>query len=195
MPELPEVETVRSGLAVHITGNTFTRVKVLNERSVRAHTGGARDFSSQLKNATIKCVSRRGKFLWMPLELANTAKVEQKRFALVGHLGMSGQMFLRKPSDEPDKLTRVVISVETARGKVVEFRFIDQRIFGSLAIDELVATADGKPGGFTTTSASGKWWQNLCLAGGAELGSTNWRALVGMDFVLKRTLSKIDESG
>lgn len=169
MPELPEVETVRSGLSSALTNSRVLKVEVFDERSLKRHLAGPADFVGTLKDSKILAVVRRGKFLWMPLELAKTAKVEQKRFALVGHLGMSGQMFLREQTDEPDKLTRVVITVETARGKVVEFRFIDQRIFGSLAIDELVATADGKPGGFTTTSASGKWWQNLIPATAAHI--------------------------
>jgi formamidopyrimidine-DNA glycosylase len=70
-------------------------------------------------------------------------------------------MLLRKPADPEDKLTRVVIHLNTAKGKPVEFRFVDQRIFGSLAIDELQPTPDGKPGGFSAGVGKGKPWQNL----------------------------------
>jgi formamidopyrimidine-DNA glycosylase len=80
---------------------------------------------------------------------------------MVGHLGMSGQMLLRKANQPEDKLTRVVIHLKTARGKEVEFRFIDQRIFGSLAIDEMQPTPDGKPGGFSAGVGKGKPWLNL----------------------------------
>jgi formamidopyrimidine-DNA glycosylase len=79
-------------------------------------------------------------------------------FALVGHLGMSGQMLIRDAGAEPDKLTRIVIHVEALDGAPLEFRFVDQRIFGSLQIDELVPTADGGLGGFTESqNRSGEW--------------------------------------
>ena len=171
MPELPEVETVRAGLAPALTGARVVGIQILDERSLKRHQAGPRDFVRTLTGAKILAVLRRGKFLWMPLELDETVRASagDKKLALVGHLGMSGQMFLRKASDPEDKLTRVVISVETARGKAVEFRFIDQRIFGSLAIDELVETEDGKPGGFANTSATGKWWQNLIPSTAAHI--------------------------
>lgn len=168
MPELPEVETVRAGLAPALSNSTVKQIEVLDERSLKRHLAGPADFVSTLTGAKILAVVRRGKFLWMPLELTDKSGTA-KRFALVGHLGMSGQMFLRKPSDPADKLTRVVMTLETARAKAVEFRFIDQRIFGSLAIDELVETHDGKPGGFSQTSSSGKWWQNLIPASAAHI--------------------------
>jgi formamidopyrimidine-DNA glycosylase len=168
VPELPEVETVRAGLAGALTNSRVQSIQVLDERSLKRHLAGPKDFVRTLTGARILAVVRRGKFLWMPLEL-DGAKNDGKRYALVGHLGMSGQMFLRNATDPEDKLTRVVISLETSRGKQVEFRFIDQRIFGSLAIDELVSTEDGKPGGFTATSANGKWWQNLIPSSAAHI--------------------------
>jgi formamidopyrimidine-DNA glycosylase len=169
VPELPEVETVRAGLAPALTNSKVLQIEVLDERSLKRHLAGPKDFVSTLNGAKILDVVRRGKFLWMPIELAKESTTASKQLALVGHLGMSGQMFLRKPSDPADKLTRVVITIETARGKTVEFRFIDQRIFGSLAIDELVETADGKPGGFSKNSAKGTWWQNLIPASAAHI--------------------------
>jgi formamidopyrimidine-DNA glycosylase len=60
---------------------------------------------------------------------------------------MSGQMLLRTPGFEQDKLNRVTIELETVDGPL-EFRFVDQRIFGSLALDPMIATADGGAGGF-----------------------------------------------
>lgn len=168
MPELPEVETVRAGLAEALTNSRVQSIQIFDERSLKRHLAGPKDFVNTLTGAKILAVVRRGKFLWMPLEL-DGAKADGKQHALVGHLGMSGQMFLRKASDPEDKLTRVVISLETSNKKSVEFRFIDQRIFGSLAIDELVPTDDGKPGGYTSTSAENKWWQNLIPASAAHI--------------------------
>jgi formamidopyrimidine-DNA glycosylase len=169
VPELPEVETVRAGLAPALTNSRVLQIEVFDERSLKRHQAGPADFVATLTSAKILSVVRRGKFLWMPLELSSSASKDAKRLAMVGHLGMSGQMFLRKPTDEPDNLTRVIVTLETARGKTVEFRFIDQRIFGSLAIDELVETEDGKPGGYSQTSASGKWWANLIPASAAHI--------------------------
>lgn len=157
MPELPEVETVRAGLAPAVTNATIESIEVLDVRSLKRHPGGVQDFVNTLVGSKILGVVRRGKFLWLPIEVAG----EKRQLALVGHLGMSGQMLLRKPSDPEDKLTRVVIHLRTSKGKAVEFRFIDQRIFGSLAIDELQPTADGKPGGFSAGVGKGKPWLNL----------------------------------
>lgn len=147
MPELPEVETVRAGLAPSLTGARVTDVRVLDERSLKRHQGGTADFMNSLQGCRIEAVVRRGKFLWLPL----TAHDDRFKspVALVGHLGMSGQMLLRDVGAEPDKLTRVVISAIESSGQPVEFRFVDQRIFGSLAIDDLVTTSDSKPGGFS----------------------------------------------
>lgn len=168
MPELPEVETVRAGLAPALTGSKVTAVQVLDSRSLKRHPGGVDDFIATLVGSKVLGVSRRGKFLWMPIELSGDRGAGHK-LALVGHLGMSGQMLLRSPGFSEDKLTRVIIDVKTASGETVELRFIDQRIFGSLAIDELVDTPDKKPGGFSDGVAEGQWWQNLIPASAAHI--------------------------
>jgi formamidopyrimidine-DNA glycosylase len=135
MPELPEVETVRAGLAEYLTGAKVTGVEVLDVRSLKRHQPGVQDFINVMTGATLKHISRRGKFLWIPLD---------EKLAMVGHLGMSGQMLVRESGAEPDKLTRVVLRTEAADGQKLELRFVDQRIFGSLAIDELVAIDHGE---------------------------------------------------
>ncbi len=165
MPELPEVETVRAGLAPALTNATVKSIEILDVRSLKRHLAGPKDFEKTLVGSKILGVVRRGKFLWMPLEIDG----EKLPLALVGHLGMSGQMLLRKPGSPADKLTRVVIHAETPRGKELEFRFIDQRIFGSLAIDELVPTIDGKPGGFSNGVGVGKWWRDLIPRSAAHI--------------------------
>jgi formamidopyrimidine-DNA glycosylase len=165
VPELPEVETVRAGLAPALTNATVKAIDILDVRSLKRHLAGPKDFVKTLVGAKILGVVRRGKFLWMPLEIAG----ERQPLALVGHLGMSGQMLLRKPGSAEDKLTRVVIHAETPRGKQIEFRFIDQRIFGSLAIDELVPTPDALPGGFSDGVGTGKWWLNLIPKAAAHI--------------------------
>ena len=135
MPELPEVETVRAGLEGGIKGATIESVVIHDVRSIKRHQGNSADFIANLKGAKIQSVVRRGKFLWMPIS---------EDLCLIGHLGMSGQMLLREPGAPEDKLNRVTMTFD----REVEFRFVDQRIFGSLAVDTLVPTGDGGAGGF-----------------------------------------------
>jgi formamidopyrimidine-DNA glycosylase len=145
MPELPEVETVRAGLAEFIIGATITDVDIFDARSLKRHRPGPNDFVATLVGSKITSVVRRGKFLWMPLNASS--------LALVGHLGMSGQMLVRTPDFEPDKLTRVILHFTAAGGKKYQMRFVDQRIFGSLALDELISTADETGESIPTTAA------------------------------------------
>jgi formamidopyrimidine-DNA glycosylase len=173
MPELPEVETVRAGLAPALTNAVVTAVDVLDARSFKRHPGGVEDFKATIIGSKILAVVRRGKFLWMPLELPANGSGDYK-LAMVGHLGMSGQMLLRTPGFADDKLTRVIIQARTADGQIVEMRFVDQRLFGSLAIDELVPTKDGLPGGFSngigeTATGQTAWWLNLIPASAAHI--------------------------
>jgi formamidopyrimidine-DNA glycosylase len=80
---------------------------------------------------------RRGKFLWFPLDDGR---------ALTAHLGMSGQMLLRRPG-ETDRFTRVALSLEHPEHGELAVNFADQRIFGGLAIDPLVVAPDARPAG------------------------------------------------
>jgi formamidopyrimidine-DNA glycosylase len=136
MPELPEVEVVRAGLSPAVTGATVTGVDVLDRRSLRRHAVGR--FEDELTGRTILSAVRRGKFLWFPLDDGR---------ALVTHLGMSGQMLLRRPGDV-DRFTRVAVGIEHPEHGELLVNFADQRIFGGLAIDPLVVTPDARPGGF-----------------------------------------------
>ena len=141
MPELPEVEVVRLGLDPAVTGATVSAVTVLDERSLRRHEGPSEDFIERLTGRGMLAPQRRGKFLWIPLagqlpgEPVETSPTSHE--ALVIHLGMSGQVLLRdQVTDDP--LTR--IRLDLASG--YRLNFVDQRIFGSMAIDTLVPAAD-----------------------------------------------------
>ena len=186
MPELPEVETVRAGLASSITGARVDSIEILDERSLKRHQGGVEDFVATLTGRKVLAVVRRGKFIWMPLE-AKVTDASGQPIALVGHLGMSGQMLLRVPGHAPDKLTRVVIHLTESDGVKTEFRFVDQRIFGSLAIDVLVPTTDGRPGGFSAGLGVGQWWQNLIPATAAHIA----RDPLDPDFDESKVLGKL----
>lgn len=134
MPELPEVEVVRAGLAPAVIGATITSVAVFDERALTRHPAGATDFAGRLEGADIVAASRRGKFLWLPLAGLSVA--------LTAHLGMSGQMLLRAPDAPQERHERIRIGVAHPQHGDLAVVFADQRTFGSLAVDALVA--DGK---------------------------------------------------
>ncbi|MFM6963206.1 MAG: DNA-formamidopyrimidine glycosylase family protein, partial [Micrococcales bacterium] len=186
MPELPEVETVRAGLAPALTGAKVLAIEIFDERSLKRHKAGPKDFVNSLVGMRIATVVRRGKFIWMPLE----GDAQKSPVALVGHLGMNGQMLLRKRGDAPDKLTRVIIHCESAKGKLIEFRFIDQRLFGGLQIDDLVPTADELPGGFASSASKGKWWVNMIPASAAHISRDPLDANFSQDAVWQRFTKK-----
>lgn len=130
MPELPEVEVVRLGLAPAVTGATITGVEVLDARSVRRHDGGAADFEASLLGAILHAPERRGKFLWMPLDGRDRA--------LGIHLGMSGQVLLREPGASLARHTRIALALEHPIHGEIAVHFADQRIFGGMAVRPLV---------------------------------------------------------
>ena len=123
MPELPEVEVVRRGLAQWTAGRTVRSVEVLHGRAVRRHAAGPRDFAASLTGATLGEPRRRGKYLWVPL--AEDA-------ALLAHLGMSGQ-FLVGPEAAPYQ-THLRVRLTFADDLRTDLRFVDQRTFGGLSV-------------------------------------------------------------
>lgn len=120
MPELPEVEVVRRGLAAAVVGRSLARVTVLHPRPVRRHVGGPHDFADTLTGRTFTEPRRRGKFLWLPFTDGD---------ALMAHLGMSGQ-FRLDDADRPLSPHCRVVFAFTDGGP--ELRFADQRMFGGL---------------------------------------------------------------
>jgi formamidopyrimidine-DNA glycosylase len=128
MPELPEVETVRRGLARHVTGRRIQLVEVLHPRAVRRHVAGSDDFAAAVAGRTVTGVCRRGKYLWFALDSGD---------AVVGHLGMSGQMLLLAPAAPAGPHLRLRFTF-TDTGP--ELRFVDQRTFGGLAVSPGGAT-------------------------------------------------------
>ncbi len=146
MPELPEVETVRAGLAEHLVRATVLGIEISDIRSLKRNVSGVQGFVQELTGSTFESVVRRGKFLWLPISDSR---------ALVGHLGMSGQILVRTPDFAPDPQTRVVIHVKTQAGDSLEIRFVDQRLFGGLMIDDLVPTSDGLAAGFSPEAEAG----------------------------------------
>jgi formamidopyrimidine-DNA glycosylase len=142
VPELPEVEVVRAGLEPAVRGAAITGVEVFEPRSLRRHDGDAADFERRLVGRTIRAAARRGKFLWLPLDGGDRPE------AVLAHLGMSGQLLLRSEAALPEPLLRVRLTLDSPLAGPVVVAFVDQRIFGSLAIDPLLPTPDGAPAGF-----------------------------------------------
>ncbi|MBH0098651.1 bifunctional DNA-formamidopyrimidine glycosylase/DNA-(apurinic or apyrimidinic site) lyase [Salinibacterium sp. NSLL150] len=142
MPELPEVEVVRAGLEPAVTGATAASVTVFDERSLRRHEGPSEDFIDRLTGRTFLTPQRRGKFMWLPLaDSAEADSAETHGEALVTHLGMSGQVLLRDRSTD-DRLTRIRIELDHPDHGALRLNFVDQRIFGSMAIDSMLPTVD-----------------------------------------------------
>ncbi|MCL3818317.1 bifunctional DNA-formamidopyrimidine glycosylase/DNA-(apurinic or apyrimidinic site) lyase [Aeromicrobium wangtongii] len=123
MPELPEVEVVRLGIADHVVGRTITGVTVHDVRSVRRHLAGPADFVHRLEGRTVVGAARRGKYLWMQLDHGD---------AVLCHLGMSGQFLVSDAAAPPPRHLRITLELDDGR----ELRFADQRIFGGMSFSE-----------------------------------------------------------
>jgi formamidopyrimidine-DNA glycosylase len=134
VPELPEVEVVRRGLERWVAGRTIAAVEVHHPRAVRRHLEGTDHFVAALTGRTLSAAHRRGKYLWLPLaEPDGTPSGRPVGAALVAHLGMSGQLLVEKP-EEPDEVHLRARFRFTDGGR--ELRFVDQRTFGGLAVED-----------------------------------------------------------
>lgn len=114
MPELPEVETVRRGLAPHLLGQKIHNVLV-RQYSLRWPIPD--DFCEVLEGQTFKDIDRRGKYLLMHLTHGT----------LIAHLGMSGSFRLCAPNIPFKKHDHVIITLDNQT-----LRYHDPRRFGSL---------------------------------------------------------------
>lgn len=159
MPELPEVETVREGIADHSLGRPVRAVRVVDARSLRRHLPGPAHFEAALTGRALRGAYRRGKYLWLTLSEPDGTLAEE---ALVVHLGMSGQLLVRdEPSEEsggePGTETEARAAFEaeprhlrvalelgpvgatcSASGAGQRLLFVDQRIFGGMFLSSLV---------------------------------------------------------
>lgn len=160
MPELPEVETVRAGIADHSLGRPVRAVRVVDARSLRRHLPGPAHFEAALTGRTLRGAYRRGKYLWLTLSEADGTLADE---ALVVHLGMSGQLLVRdEPGgdmdseskaraafDEQPRHLRVALELGPAGNSESaastnrvstgqRLLFVDQRIFGGMFLSPLV---------------------------------------------------------
>ena len=115
MPELPEVETSRRGIAPYLVGET---IESLDVRERRLRWPVSRDVDTHLAGASITSVARRAKYL-----LLNTT-----RGTAIIHLGMSGSVYI------VDRGTPAGVhehfDLNLASGRALRYR--DPRRFGSL---------------------------------------------------------------
>lgn len=168
MPELPEVEVVRAGLQPAVTAAVIAGVEVFEQRSLRRHVALRGDFVQLLEGRRMLAAVRRGKFLWFPLDGVAEGGEASGGDALVTHLGMSGQVLLRSPghpstgsgtevgSGAGIRSLRIRLHLDHAVNGETWVDFVDQRIFGGMAVDSVVPTADGLPAGFSG-GAAGEW--------------------------------------
>ena len=136
MPELPEVETVRRGLAAHLEGRVIRRAEVHHPRAVRRHDLGPAHLEQWLRGRRITAVDRRGKYLWCVLDAAPAVVGSD---VLVAHLGMSGQFRVGEARLDTHPHLRLDLHLDDGRW----LSFLDQRTFGGVAGDVLAPDAVG----------------------------------------------------
>lgn len=133
MPELPEVETVRAGLAPFLVGSRILRVD-LRRKDLRFPF--PENFSTRLEGRRIVALNRRAKYLLAPLD------DEQ---VLIAHLGMSGSFRLeadpvgafKHPRNKNPAHDHVAFSLET--GIMI---YNDPRRFGFMTLAHTSELAD-----------------------------------------------------
>src|SRR5204863_9008018 len=103
MPELPEVEVVVRKLRPRLTGKTIKAVSVRRQRVIVPNT--EQDLSRKLTGARFISVSRRAKYLVFKLQRQKTT------FTVLGHLGMSGDMYVVSGRDSEPKHAAGVLSL------------------------------------------------------------------------------------
>ncbi|HEY2081201.1 MAG TPA: bifunctional DNA-formamidopyrimidine glycosylase/DNA-(apurinic or apyrimidinic site) lyase [Verrucomicrobiae bacterium] len=131
MPELPEVEVLVRHLAPLLRDRKIQNVTVRRDRIVSPAT--AVEFSRKLRGTTFGQVSRRGKYLLFELRGRNG-----NMFPLIGHLGMTGRMYLLPVKNTLPKHAAVVLDLGPEN-----FVFEDTRYFGRLTLDATAIEALG----------------------------------------------------
>jgi formamidopyrimidine-DNA glycosylase len=126
MPELPEVETVRAGLAPALTG---ARIVAVEQRRPDLRFPFPEQFAARLEGARIEGVNRRAKYLLLPLDRGE---------ALISHLGMTGRFTVIGEAERRDLASfyhahridpaHTHFVLETDRGARIEYN--DPRRFG-----------------------------------------------------------------
>ncbi len=153
MPELPEVEVLTRHLAPLLEGRTICAVRVRRAKVIAP--ASPRQFAQALRGATFRGLARRGKYLVFQLDppgharARNTSATRRRLsvangsaargglrappavgFTLVGHLGMTGRMYLLPSAARLPRHAAVVLDLGREN-----FVFEDTRYFGRLTLD------------------------------------------------------------
>lgn len=123
MPELPEVEILARHLAPLLRGRTIHDVQVLRARVLRPTT--PRQLAIRLTGAKFVHLRRLGKYLLFDLRRKGA-----EPFSCLGHLGMTGRMFLQPRHAPLPKHTALVLDLGQLR-----FVYEDTRYFGRFTLD------------------------------------------------------------
>jgi formamidopyrimidine-DNA glycosylase len=133
VPELPEVEVLCRHLAPLVAGRTIRQVEVRRPKIVLPDT--PTNFAAALTGAKILSLTRRAKYLVFTVR----APRSRVTFPLVGHLGMTGRMFVARRGASLPKHTAVVFELDRRQ----QFVFEDPRVFGRLSRDATPLAALG----------------------------------------------------
>jgi formamidopyrimidine-DNA glycosylase len=129
MPELPEVETIKNGLAPHLTGLKFTGVKIRDTRPVQEMD--LDEFCARLIGREVLGLERRGKYMIIRLSEGEN---------LIVHLRMTGALLWDPRGKEP--FTRVEFHMNNG-GRLV---YSDVRRFGTIYLTRHPEKIVGKLG-------------------------------------------------
>ena len=124
MPELPEVEVLARYLRPLIRGKIIRGVNVRREKSLRPTP--AKEFQKTLTGAKFKNLSRRGKYLLFQFQPKSSGKI----FTVLGHLGMTGRMFVALKNEKLPKHAAVIFDLGGQN-----FIYEDYRYFGRMTLD------------------------------------------------------------
>ncbi|MFO8025118.1 bifunctional DNA-formamidopyrimidine glycosylase/DNA-(apurinic or apyrimidinic site) lyase [Thiohalophilus sp.] len=115
MPELPEVETTRRGIAPHLQGRQVREV-IVRQRQLRWPI--PRNLNALLQGQTIQHIDRRGKYLLLGMDTGT----------LILHLGMSGSLRILPATTPPEKHDHLDIVLDNEQC----LRLRDPRRFGAV---------------------------------------------------------------
>jgi formamidopyrimidine-DNA glycosylase len=124
VPELPEVEVQVRYLALLLRNKTVNNVEVRRARVIAPTS--VRKLKSSLRGAEFIDLTRRGKFLLFTFRAPNTGETVK----LLGHLGMTGRMYLLPAQNTLPKHAAVVLNLGNEN-----FVFEDTRYFGRFTLD------------------------------------------------------------
>lgn len=124
MPEMPEVEILARHLRPLIQGRTIRAIDVRRQRVLRPTSTA--QLKKALHGAKFLGLTRRGKYLLFEMR----TKDARGKFTLLGHLGMTGRMYLAPAKEPPAKHAAVVLDLGARN-----FIYDDTRYFGRLTLD------------------------------------------------------------